>query len=385
MYRVDHATAAPGNLFTEGSPSGGVPATIVPAAWLNDAVQEELVNLVEAADLVLSKPNNAQVSEAVKILASGAGGFSNQIINGGFNIYQRDNLEVVFAGTPEYVLDRWRMDAGGGAGQATITRLVHTVGQTDVPGNPRGIMRIDQTVAATSTTPKMEHRVERVRLSSGSKLTLDLWAKVGTATLSVTPRLAQNFGVAGSAQVDLDGTTMNLTTTWQRFTRTFDLASVSGKTINADNYLGVEFILPTGQLFVVDMSQCQLTEGASAPTYQERPEAIEAALCYRFYEKSYAHNTWNNPTNTRQGMVAGYDSGFAAEGLATRFRVEKRAAPTVVWIDPFVAGTNFVDWNGSHLAATDLYSSTVGVGAPTVGVSQSAGPARAHWEADSEL
>jgi hypothetical protein len=64
MYQIDTPTTAatqpastplgtPG-FFADGSPVGGIPATIVPAEWLN-AVQEELINAVKAAGLLPSK------------------------------------------------------------------------------------------------------------------------------------------------------------------------------------------------------------------------------------------------------------------------------------------------------------------------------------------
>lgn len=73
MFRIDAIGFAPGNLFTEGNPSLGEIATKVSAEWLNDAVQEELANLVEGAGLTLDKGNNGQVILAVLALL-GLGG-----------------------------------------------------------------------------------------------------------------------------------------------------------------------------------------------------------------------------------------------------------------------------------------------------------------------
>lgn len=54
MERVDHVTAAPGDLFTEGDPGTGTQATVVTADWLN-GVQEELVSIIEAAGITPDK------------------------------------------------------------------------------------------------------------------------------------------------------------------------------------------------------------------------------------------------------------------------------------------------------------------------------------------
>ena len=77
MHRIDHSTAVsdlhgagkPG--YTAGSPSTGVPATVVTADALN-ALQEEIARLVEGAGLTLNKADNAQALAAVQALIAGA-------------------------------------------------------------------------------------------------------------------------------------------------------------------------------------------------------------------------------------------------------------------------------------------------------------------------
>lgn len=70
MHRIDHSTAAPGNLFTEGDPLGATPATVVTADWLN-ALQEEIASVVEGAGLSLDKPDNTQLLDAINALIAG--------------------------------------------------------------------------------------------------------------------------------------------------------------------------------------------------------------------------------------------------------------------------------------------------------------------------
>ena len=75
MYQIDNPTAAttqpastpigiPG-FFTDGSPVGGVPATIVPAEWLN-AVQQELINAVTASGQTPDKGVFNQLATAMR-------------------------------------------------------------------------------------------------------------------------------------------------------------------------------------------------------------------------------------------------------------------------------------------------------------------------------
>ena len=67
MHRIDGPSATPGNLFTEGSPAGGVPATVVSGDWLND-VQEELMTLLTTAGIAPVKGVRNQVYLALQQL-----------------------------------------------------------------------------------------------------------------------------------------------------------------------------------------------------------------------------------------------------------------------------------------------------------------------------
>ncbi len=67
-FRTDAPGATAGNLYTEGNPSLGIPATVVSADAMN-FLQEELVTLVEYAGIALDKNNNTQVRQAILSIA----------------------------------------------------------------------------------------------------------------------------------------------------------------------------------------------------------------------------------------------------------------------------------------------------------------------------
>lgn len=71
MHRIDHATAAPGNQFTEGNPATATPATKVTDDWLND-VQENVCAVVEAAGIALVKGTTTQLRDAIQSMITGA-------------------------------------------------------------------------------------------------------------------------------------------------------------------------------------------------------------------------------------------------------------------------------------------------------------------------
>lgn len=73
MHKIDTEGATPSNTFTAGSRATGVPATTIGADWPN-AVQGELVAVIEGAGLALNKADNTQLLQAIQALVV-AGGF----------------------------------------------------------------------------------------------------------------------------------------------------------------------------------------------------------------------------------------------------------------------------------------------------------------------
>ena len=73
MQKISESTSAvtPSGEFTEGNPVGAIPATPIKAVWLN-AIQRELVAVIEGAGLTLDRANDGQVLAAVQRLVNDA-------------------------------------------------------------------------------------------------------------------------------------------------------------------------------------------------------------------------------------------------------------------------------------------------------------------------
>ncbi len=73
MQKIGASTVSANALgeFTEGNPGAGVAATLLKAAWLN-AVQRELVHLVEGAGLTLDAADDSQVFKAIQTIQANA-------------------------------------------------------------------------------------------------------------------------------------------------------------------------------------------------------------------------------------------------------------------------------------------------------------------------
>ena len=71
MHRIDTPDAVAG-LFTDGNPAIPQLATYPDAAWEN-ALQEEIANVVEGEGIALSKPDNTQLRAAIASMISRLG------------------------------------------------------------------------------------------------------------------------------------------------------------------------------------------------------------------------------------------------------------------------------------------------------------------------
>ncbi len=228
----------------------------------------------------------------------------NLIINPLFELKQRAGATT--STNDVYLFDRWLTT--GGDGSYTLSRQAFTLGQTDVPGEPRFFLRHDQSGAATSVNPLDEQRIEDVRVTAGRKVTLSFFAKANTA-ITVTPRFTQSFGTGGtpSADVDTDGGTLNITTAWQEFTVTVDIPSISGKTLGTDtpenNYLGFKFVHPTGITFIFDFTRIQVEKNPIKTEFEERSFAQEIELAQRYYQKSYDIDVDPGTITTFSGII----------------------------------------------------------------------------------
>lgn len=219
---------------------------------------------------------------------------SNRIINGNFDVWQRTTSRAFVSGNAaEYVADRWISYTGGATGASTISRQSFTLGQTDVPNNPQYFLRHSQSAAASTTDPLLVQRIENVETFSGSKATLSVWMKCASGTVTVIPTLHQMFGTGGSPSsittISPDsGGNITATTTWTKYTRTYTIPSITGKTIGSDansHYFQLVFSLPQGSTYTLDVAQVQLCAGDQPLPFQNRTYAEELRDCLRYYER----------------------------------------------------------------------------------------------------
>lgn len=283
---------------TPNTPAGNIAATNVQTA-LNELDTEKLALAGGTMTGNLNVPS---------LNGGPLAGFRNKVINGGFNVWQRGAGPFT---TAAKCADMWNISWDGTGGSRSVYQVTHAAG-AELEGQYY-YLRWVQTTAGTATRNSLESLIEYVRTFNGKTVTLSFQAKADAA-LTMAFFLRQTFGTGGSTEVDSGNTSFNLTTGWQKFTWTFTVPSVSGKTIVTDSKLTLIF-LPPLTAFTIDITNVQLEEGSIATPFESRPLSIETLLCQRYfyalkgtaYLQGYATSATNAnipiylPTPLRQG------------------------------------------------------------------------------------
>jgi len=244
----------------------------------------------------------------------------NKLINGNFDVWQRGtSFTSTVSGTSGYTADRWK--AGGGT-STTVSRQSFTLGQTDVPGEPTYYAQ--WALTNNSRNYEFQQRIEDVRTLAGKQATISFYARRTTGTVTVGVRTVQYFGTGGSpsSSVIVSAGAPSLTSSWQKFTYTVDIASISGKTLGSDNNhsLWVGFQISDTNTGTIEIAQFQLEEGSVATPFEHRSYGEELARCERYFEIIRAHGE----------LCMGYSYTTTNATAPIRFRTVKRDAPDTI-------------------------------------------------------
>ena len=247
----------------------------------------------------------------------------NLFLNADFSVWQR-GTSFSNPSNGSFTCDRWSMYYDGSGATRTISQ------QTFTGNNPTGcessyFLRWAQTVAGTgSTTNALFNKIEDVRKFNGQTVTVSFWAKAD-ASRTVTLDTYQEFGTGGSGAVFVNNLSASVTTSWTRFSTTFTLPSVSGKTITGNSSISNILNFPINAVGTYDITGFQLELGSTATTFQTATGTIqgELAACQRYYFRAGGDNAYQY-----------LSSGLAVSGTDTRFGfqppVTMRIAPSAV-------------------------------------------------------
>ena len=205
----------------------------------------------------------------------------NKIINGDFGIWQRGTSFSNPSGT--YTADRF---AANGPTGDTVSQQTFTPGTAPVAGY-EGQYYLRYATGATAGTRYFFQKVEDVRTLAGQSCTFSFWAKVNTGTATLTTYFYQQFGSGGSADYTSSTATQTVTTSWQRFSFSITMPSVSGKTIGAGSLVQAAFSF-TDVSKNLDLWGFQLEAGSTATPFQTATgtKQGELAACQRYYYRA---------------------------------------------------------------------------------------------------
>lgn len=272
-------------------------------------------------------------------------GFRNAIINGDFRINQRAWSSSTASAT--YGFDRWvQLNSGG---TVTMSSQSFTVGSPAATGYEATTFcrLVTASQSAAGDFAKIRQSVEDVRTFANSTVTVSFWAKASSGTPKVTVELIQHFGTGGSPSADVNNYAgqVILSTSWTRYSVTFAVPSISGKTIGTTantsafqvdlwTSAGSTYNSRSGSLGIqnttIDFWGVQVERGSVATPFEQRPIGAELALCQRYYEKSYALATApGTATTTGAVSVIPYTTTAGKVVATVRYAVPKRIAPTV--------------------------------------------------------
>lgn len=207
----------------------------------------------------------------------------NVIINGAFDIWQRGTSFTVLNA---YTADRWICYSNASGATTTFSRQTFTPGESPVSGGNYYFRYAKTAAGSAETYNNLLQWVEDVSTLAGKTTTISFWAKADAAR-TVTVLAEQNFGTGGSATVQTGFGSVALTTSWQRFTVSGVVPSISGKTVGANNKLGIVLQMPFNVTFTIDLFGVQAEEGAAATAFRRNAPSAqgELAACQRYFYK----------------------------------------------------------------------------------------------------
>jgi hypothetical protein len=343
--------------------------------------------------------------------------FKNRIINGAMVIDQRNNGAAITAVDSGYSLDRWLT----GSNIASKFSVQRNAGSVTPPAgfvNYLGVTSLSAYTPVTIDSFSIQQRIEGFN-------TLDFnygTASAVTSTLSfwVRSSLTGTFGgqIFGSASRSFPFSySIPVANTWTFITITvagdtvaalnqsnsyglivvFGLGSVGGGTVNT--WQNGNFTQPAGCVNVVStngatwyVTGVQLEKGSTATAFDYRPYGTELSLCQRYYEKSFEIGTApaQNVGSYNGASVASSPGQLSGMSFGdTRFKVNKRTAPTITFYNPAAANAFARDQNtGVNCSATSAWMAGESSFAITANTGSGSGITNrigVHWTADAEL
>jgi hypothetical protein len=315
----------------------------------------------------------------------GGGAATNAIINGAFEINQRNFSSSTASG---YGLDRWS-HVRDGDGTSTCSSQAFTPGSGPTGYESANFLRLVTTgQTSSSASSRITQEVEDVRSFAGETVTLSFFAKAASGSPKIAVEAAQRFGTGGSpssAVIEFGGQ-VTLGTSWTRHSLTFTVPSISGKTIGTDqnsSSLSLRLYVSAGsdlnartdslgiQSNTFDIWGVQVEAGSTATPLRRNANSLqgEFAACQRYTK------VFNGEETDLIGFAFSTTGGQYYMKLPTTMRVSPSlaavtAANFTVYNTGFSSGTpTAVTLNSANPESVTLNTTTT-AGSPTIAQNQ---------------
>ena len=245
----------------------------------------------------------------------------NVIINGNMKVAQRGTSQTA-AGYGS--LDRWVMALSGAT--ATMSQQSFTAGQTDVPGSEK---YLKLAASAGNNNCGIYQKIEAKNTFHiiNNKATLSYYAKGTSPAAGLQVTIGWYDGSTYTAATSIY---VNLTSTWTKYTHTFDVPSISGINLTAAvTHLELKFAqadADTGTgAFEVNLAQTQLEIGSRATPFEHENYDVTLEKCQRYFQMSGLGGHTDGRT---YGIVFNQFTGTNAYSNQRWWKI-MRTAPTI--------------------------------------------------------
>ncbi len=236
----------------------------------------------------------------------------NLIVDGQFNHWDDGAGPFTASG---YFPTIWRVNNTGNSGTGW-QRGDFTLGQTDVPHNPKYFMSCNN---VSSATINLFTRLDLLEVTADTEVTFSVWLRAASGSGNVGLRMNQNFGTGGSPSTAVLVTNSAVTPsgTWTKFSVTVGLPSLSGKTLGTDGNSRIEIIID---------------QDFSLGTFEGTLEYANLSLVYGSVAYDQAYPT---PAEERHRIdeyyqiIGDYDEGVAGSNQSIRLNPDQAGTPAV--------------------------------------------------------
>jgi hypothetical protein len=257
----------------------------------------------------------------------------NYIMNSNFDITQR-GTSFTNPVSSSYTLDRWQMSYDGSGQTFSVQQQTLTPGQ--IPTSASNSMYVSQSVAPSGQTfNNMYYFIEDVNTLQGQMVTFSFYATCNEDMVNIGLVVGRNYGSGGSDAENIYGNTFQAISggTFGGFTRfsfTFLIPTVAGKTLGSGSYIYFGFQYPLNTTFNYYVTSLMLNAGVIEAPHALMGRTIggELSFCQRYYETSYNLNVPPGSVDPL-GAITGFAVGSVGIYPGINFRIPKRVPPTI--------------------------------------------------------